>query len=665
MKNSGHGIKQVIIPLSVALMTVSGVTPWGVTPAATEPASQAPWGTPWGVAPWGTPWGTAPWGVAPWGVSTAHAEEVQADSLQKAFHDAAAEFKVPVHVLMSVSYNMTRWEHHNGEPSAQAGYGLMHLTQYEATTNPDENAAADSTSTSSETDPTLHTLDTAASILQLDAETLKKDPAQNIRGGAALLAKYAQETTGQVPTEEKDWYGAVAKYIGSEEKVVAYDFADQVYQSINEGLSHTTTGGQSVVLAAKTVTPNRDTAQSLKLKESKSDSLADCPEGLKCDFIPAFYQQRSSSPSNYGNYDTADRPNFGPDIRYIVIHNTEVSYQGTINWFQNPIASVSAHYVLRSSDGHIAQMVDNKDVAWHAGNWYYNMHSIGLEHEGYMLEGAKWFNEHQYRASAKLVKYLADKYDIPLDRAHIFGHDEIPALTAARQRTMHEDPGAFWDWEHYMELLGAPITPAHGTKEIVTFKPHFETNRPYIEGVESQPANFVYLYQEPSFDAPLFDDVLYPGPGSYSLYEEGSKAPTGQSFYLADEQGDWQAIWFGGQKAWFHNPQGKVTVPGKGTLITPKAGKESIEVYGGAYPEASAFPAGISPRTLTPLYTIPQGQKYVAVEKIKSNFYNATVFSHNPTATHKMVFGNEEYYRIHFGHRYGFVKASDVDVVNP
>ncbi|WP_142303764.1 N-acetylmuramoyl-L-alanine amidase [Neobacillus soli] len=28
-----------------------------------------------------------------------------------------------------------------------------------------------------------------------------------------------------------------------------------------------------------------------------------------------------------------------------------------------------------------------------AGNWYFNMHSIGIEHEGFAVEGTDWYSE--------------------------------------------------------------------------------------------------------------------------------------------------------------------------------------------------------------------------------------------------------------------------------
>lgn len=609
--------------------------------------------------------GVVPFAAETKGSSSVYAEETAADSLQKAFADAAGEFGVPESVLLSVSYHLSRWEHHKGEPSISGGYGLMHLTDVdEVHLHDHDKGEVDEVEVIPDgKDPSLHTLDAAAKLVGERPEVLKKDPVQNIRGAAALLARYARETTGGVPVDAADWYGAVAKYSGSKEEAVALDFADQVYQSIREGVDRQTPEGQQVRLVSEEIQPNRSTAKPLKLRNNKG-SEADCPNGLDCRFIPAAYEQRSSDPEDYSNYDVADRPRFGPEIRYIVIHDTEGSYQGSINWFANPWSSVSAHYVLRSSDGQVTQMVNNKDVAWQAGNWYFNMHTIGIEHEGYAMEGATWYTEKMYRASAKLVRHLAEKYDIPLDRAHIIGHDEIPGLTPARQGAMHWDPGPFWDWEHYMELLGAPITPARGSKQVITFKPGFRTNRPIVEGAEPQPANFVYLHTAPDFDAPLLDDPALPGLGTRKGSDWGDKGRAGQTFYLADRRGGWDAIWHGGQKAWFYNPHQKYTVRGKGTLITPKKGKASIPVYGGAYPEDTAYPPEIAPREHTPLqYTIPAGQIYVAEEKVNSDYYHASVFTHDPYANHKLVTGNDEYYRIHFNHRYAFVKASDVEVI--
>ncbi len=114
------------------------------------------------------------------------------------------------------------------------------------------------------------------------------------------------------------------------------------------------------------------------------------------------------------------------------------------------------NYTIRSNDGHVAQHLDAKDVGWHAGNWYINMHSIGIEHEGKAGNGA-WYTEAMYQNSAKLVRHLAKKYDIALDPAHIIGHDQIPGTVLGATQNVHWDTGPYWDWEHYFALLKAPV----------------------------------------------------------------------------------------------------------------------------------------------------------------------------------------------------------------
>jgi N-acetylmuramoyl-L-alanine amidase len=402
----------------------------------------------------------------------------------------------------------------------------------------------------------------------------------------------------------------------------------------------------------------------------KRVSGAECPRSLRCDFVPAGYAQNSSDPGDYGNYDLADRPADGLAIRYVVIHDTEVAYDPTIAEFQNPVAYVSAHYVIRSSDGHVTQMVPTEDVAWHAGNWWVNMHSVGIENEGFATELAKWFTPRLYSSLAKLTRYQAERYGIPLDREHIIGHDQVPGPVAANQPGMHWDPGPYFDWARFMRLLGAPITGARGDRSgrIVTIDPNFKTNRPVVtycdtspcRTLPSQPTNFVYLHTAPSESSPLVSDPLLSGTnlepngvGTTQANDWGDKAVTGQSFVVAGRSGDWTAIWYGGQKAWFENSHGHDTVAGRGLMVTPKAGSGSIPVYGRAYPSS------VSTATLG--YTIPEGQAYVAKDLVGADYYSASTF--NAPETYRVVTGPERFYEISFNHRIAFVKASDVEVL--
>ena len=393
-------------------------------------------------------------------------------------------------------------------------------------------------------------------------------------------------------------------------------------------------------------------------------SGTECPNGLTCRFVPAAYQQNSADPGDYGNYDIANRPADGLNLRFVVIHDTEVDYDGTIAIFQNPLNYVSAHYVTRSSDGLVTQMVPTHDVAWQAGNWWINTHSVGIENEGFALDPS-YFTNRLYHSLARLTRYTADRYGIPLDREHIIGHDQVPGPTAVFQAGMHWDPGTFFDWAHFMALVGAPINASgsDGTGRVVTIDPNFMTNRPPVNACDasgqhalpSQPTNFVYLHTAPSESAPLVDDPLLPGPATTCAQDWGDKAVTGQSFAVADRQGDWIAIWYGGERAWFEDPAGKSTaIPGGGTLVTPKAGLASIPVYGRAYPSS------VSTATLG--YTIPSGQAYVATDLVTADYYDATTF--NAPNTYKIFTSSEKFYVISFNHRLAFVRATDVDTMS-
>ncbi len=75
-------------------------------------------------------------------------------------------------------------------------------------------------------------------------------------------------------------------------------------------------------------------------------------------------------PASPKNYTLANRPSDIP-IQRLIIHVAQGNFKGTYQWFKNPAAESSAHYVVGSS-GEVAQMVPEADIAWHAGNWDYN-----------------------------------------------------------------------------------------------------------------------------------------------------------------------------------------------------------------------------------------------------------------------------------------------------
>jgi N-acetyl-anhydromuramyl-L-alanine amidase AmpD len=617
------------------------------------------------------------------------AADPRAGARMALFAAAAREFGVPVRVLLAVSYNESRWQPHGASPSVDGGYGLMDLTTPIRTRDTARGIAARPERRAVGVAKSHYTLDEAVRLLHVSAEALKISDRENVRGAAAVLASYARRLGGgRLPSGLDGWYAAVAEYSGDTIAQTAQSFADDVFSTLRDGASLVTLDGQTMRLPAMPgLRPVRGALLRLGLKPAAAihggAGAVDCPPTLNCSFVPAAYAQDDPShPTNYGDYDLASRPS-DMKIDYIIIHDTEGSYDSAISTFQDPASYVSANYVIRSSDGAITEMVRPGDVAWGAGDWYVNMHAINIEHEGFAAQGATWYTEAMYRSSATLVRYLAHEYGIPLDRAHILGHDNLPGPTDHYTAAQHWDPGPYWDWNHYMALLQGVSDQAERAADggararrhhVVTISPAFASNQPPVTDCSSgtcvtlpaQPASFVYLRTAPSASAPLLSDpILHPGgsPGTLKDSDWSDKAPAGATYAIAGQEGDWTGIWYGGHAGWFYNPPGMLRTArfSGGVVITPRPGRTSIPVYGSAYPEASAYPPAVPAPAIAPLsYTIPAGQEYVTSGQVPDDYYYAVTVNSSLPDDHTVIHGQTVYYQISFNHREFFVKASDV-----
>ncbi|GLF96949.1 N-acetylmuramoyl-L-alanine amidase [Streptomyces yaizuensis] len=615
-------------------------------------------------------------------------------SLDAAFTAAAAEYRVPREVLLGVSYLQSRWDWHGGAPSVAGGYGPMHLTDLRAaldgsgTGHAGHGAGEDRRGDPSRPLPSsagasaaaaavaaggvparLRTLERAAEVSGIGADRLRSEPAANVRGGAALLADAQRRLGRAADAPVSGWYGAVALFPAAEDAAAARAWADDVFSVIRSGMARTTDSGARITLAAdRSAVPSAGQRSLPGLREPRAAGAQrpQCPGTVSCEWLPAPYQELPGG--GYGNHDLADRPR-SQRVRYIVVHDTEATWETTLRLVRNP-AYVSWQYSLRASDGHIAQHVPLKDVAWHAGNWFVNAHSIGLEHEGFLADPDAWYTEAMYRSSARLVRHLAKRYGIPLDRQHIIGHDNVPGTTAATIRGMHTDPGPYWDWDHYFTLLGKPFRATAGPRaSVVTIRPDYASHQPVYTGCRKpgevcapHGSGAVRLHTGPSPDAPLVRDVgLRPGgeESTTQVNDTGARASTGQRFAVAERRGAWTAIWYLGQKAWFHNPPGRpVAVGSRGLLVTAAPGRPDVPVYGRAYPEPADYPADVPVQQLAPYpYSLVAGQRYVVGDLVRGEYLFAKTF--DPSG-HRVVRGSEWYYQIQFGHRVAFVKASDV-----
>lgn len=333
--------------------------------------------------------------------------------LQIAFTQAAQRYHVPQAVLLAVAYSETQWR--SNLPSSVFGIMALYDTSHHD-----------------------GTLSQAEQLTGASADQLQNDPATNIQGAAAVLAADAGSNASADTLNA--WYGAVAHYSGLRLYEPAKWYADHIYALLAQGITGKADDGETLTLAPQSVQPDPSQLTALNLPHMPH-ATSDYPKAGAVFVTP-------------NGYATANRPADGNDIRYIVIHDTEENYRNTVRLFTDPNTCCTANYVVDGADGTafpmVSQFVFNHDISYQAGNHYYNDHGIGIEHIGYGAYPAGMYTPAMYDASAQLVAYLCWKYAIPLDRAHILGHGNLPGPTTHYQQVQHYDPAQAWDWPYFM-----------------------------------------------------------------------------------------------------------------------------------------------------------------------------------------------------------------------
>lgn len=307
------------------------------------------------------------------------------------FKGASAQSGVPIEYLVGVAYEQSRFVNNHRETSAWGGRGMMQLVPGQS-------------------------LLRASQLSGLTQDEIGRDAAANLRGAALVLAELYRRHGG--------WEPALAAYgPGELDPDAGSAFARRVLALAQAGVRGTDTDGLSLVLDAAS---------------APSESMGQQSSALTPDYAGANWV----GPACSGNYTAASR---GPaQITDIVIHTCQGGFSGCWGWLKNCASGVSAHYVV-SSGGEVVQLVEENDVAYHDG--CFNTNSIGIEHEGFVDDPGRWFTDAMYCSSAKLVRSICDRNNIPCDRAHVRGHAETPDCSD------HTDPGPGWDWAKFMEYV--------------------------------------------------------------------------------------------------------------------------------------------------------------------------------------------------------------------
>jgi Negative regulator of beta-lactamase expression len=495
-------------------------------------------------------------------------------TLTQAFTRAAHDYQVPEPLLKGLCYMEGRLSNHAGNASMDRGYGCMHLQMNDHSS----------------------TLAQAAHILGVSPALLRSSMVWNIRGGAAILSTAERQTLRRpaaVLTLD-DWYPVIAAYSDASAPNVARMYADALFTLLRRGFRAPAENGEMIVVepqvvqhtvaALPTLTSatatvpalqhigahargaQRDVQQAIPahLIRALQDPLVvrqrtlpagcvddhntDYPVAVDCMVNPRTFDCNAVKDTVPCTYESARRPDNALPIEFLVIHDIEGSAQAALRSFRDPQSAASAHYVV-DSDGTVYQVVRENDIAYHAGNYWYNQRSIGIEHAGYDATGYKWYNATLYLASAYLTAYLLNKYRIPLDHDHILSHGTIPApkLTLGPN---HVDPGPYWLWDNYFKLineLGISFAPVSDNSTVLMLRP--ATSLVPLAGGRETELNYNYF---PLYNGPSTDSGLIPQVSSGDRFDETGNIEPGVSYVVTnavlDPAGSGKtlyALWYG------------------------------------------------------------------------------------------------------------------------
>ncbi len=296
----------------------------------------------------------------------------------------------------------------------------------------------------------IDTLALGAKLLGVSETDIRRDADLGVRAGALVLADLGKKS-GARADDLTTWVPALEDLSGYADQRHRVQYAQRVLAALGAGGTFEARGGETI-----TIEPKIDVQRAAVEIVVPEHTMSTLPEYPGAEVFPTDCTNK------------CDTTRGGNSVGYIVIHDTEGGWDASVATLQNDPGK-SVQYIV-GQDGAIGQFVPESYTAWHAGNYWYNQRSVGIEHVGYYT---KTYPDAEYDASAKLVAYLTKKYGVAKDREHIFGHDQVPNGNVMAESSPpceqspascetgsdyggagnHRDPGD-WEWCTYMPRFG-------------------------------------------------------------------------------------------------------------------------------------------------------------------------------------------------------------------
>ncbi|MEO7263823.1 MAG: family 10 glycosylhydrolase [Ferruginibacter sp.] len=326
-------------------------------------------------------------------------------TMNKYFEDAASEFNVPISILKADAQVQSNWA--QVSESIYGSWGVMGLIENQF----------------------VQHISKAASLLHVNPQTIENDAKTNIRAAAALLAFYQKDKP--VSQHLEDWFESAGSLTGLWDANMKNQLTNRIFDLIKTGSKSVTLWGEIIFIEPVNFHLSKIYTEPDVIRNSitspQSPTAVDYPNAVP----------------NFTTCNFNSRP-AGAVIKYYFMHYVATgTYQGAINWFKDCSSQVSAHYVIRNSDGEVSQVVAESNRAWSQGVTTYNDFGIGVEHEVLATNLAMWDSEPMLVSAANLCVNVCNRQAIPKVRRvtngdlGIYGHSDVkatdcPNMTAAR-----------------------------------------------------------------------------------------------------------------------------------------------------------------------------------------------------------------------------------------
>jgi MYXO-CTERM domain-containing protein len=299
-----------------------------------------------------------------------------------------------------------------------------------------------------------------AALMGSDELTLRADTDLGTEAGARVLAELGRDSGARVD-DLASWRDALEKLSGMSDYTSRTRYAEDVFTILRAGGEFPAREGETITIAAH---PDLVVArQGVFVEAATAQLTVEFPGAI------AF-------PTNCSGKCDTTRTAGTAVVNMIAIHDTEGGWNASVATLQND-AGKSVHYIVDADGSRVGQFVPESYTAWHVGNYFYNQRMVGIEHVGVASDPAGYATP-LYDKSVELVKNIRTRWSVPLDRAHIIGHYQVPNGNAIAQDSQyctdtlnncetsanyggannHRDPGYNWQWCQYMQKLGGSCT---------------------------------------------------------------------------------------------------------------------------------------------------------------------------------------------------------------